>query len=148
MRVSIAAALALLVAAPAPAQDLATATPMAGSWSYAPAADGSEAIFANSAGIPQLWLHCARATRRVIISRPAAAAAPVINVWTSSLSRSVPSSFIPATGRLAIDLPNYDPLLDAMASSRGRVGFTIASQAPLIVPSWPEIARVIEDCRT
>ncbi len=143
----IAAALALLAASPARAQDLSTATPIAGSWSYAPASDGSEAVFTNSAGSPQLWLHCMRATRRVAISRPATAAAPFINVWTSSQSRSVASSFNPATGRLMIDLAAYDSLLDAIVSSRGRIGFTVAAQAPLVVPPWAEPARVIEDCR-
>ncbi len=147
MRLRIAAALALLAASPASAQDLSTATPVAGSWSYAPAIDGSEAVFTDSAGSPQLWVHCARTSRRVSISRPATAAAPFINVWTSSQSRSVASSFNPATGRLTIDLGAYDSLLDAIVSSRGRIGFTVAAQAPLVVPPWAEPARVIEDCR-
>jgi len=147
MRLPIAAALALLIASPADAQDLSTATPVAGSWSYAPATDGSEAVFANAAESPQLWVHCSRATRRVTISKPSTAATPTVNVWTSSLSRSVASAFNPTMGRLTIDVANYDPLLDAIASSRGRVGFSAGSQPPLIVPSWAEVARIIEDCR-
>ena len=147
MRLPIAGALALVVALPAEAQDLSTTAPIAGSWSYAPASDGSEAVFANAAGSPQLWVHCSRATRRVTISKAETAATPTMNVWTSSLSRIVASSFNPATGRLTIDLPNYDPLLDAIASSRGRVGFSAGSQPPLVVPPWAEVARVIEDCR-
>ena len=147
MRLPITAAFALLVAAPAGAQDVTTATPIAGSWTYAAAADGSEAVFANASGSPQLYVHCTRATRRVAISRPASVAAPSIDVWTSSLSRTVASSFNPTTGRLTIDLGNYDPLLDAIVSSRGRVGFTVGTQPPLVVPPWAEVARVIEDCR-
>ena len=147
MRFSIVAALALLVPSSLDAQDLSAATPIAGSWSYAAAADGSEASFANASGVPQLWVHCTRATRRVTISKAATAAAPFLNVWTSSLTRSVASSFNPATGRLTIDLANYDPLLDAMASSRGRLGFSVPAQPALVVPPWAEVARVIEDCR-
>lgn len=147
MTLRIVAALALLVATSAVAQDLSTATPIAGSWSYAAAPDGSEAVFANSTGSPQLFIHCARATRRISISRPATAAAPSLSVWTSSLARSVPSSFNPATGRLTIDLTNYDPLLDAIVSSRGRVAYTVGTQPALVVPPWAEVARVIEDCR-
>jgi hypothetical protein len=143
----IAGALALLAASSADAQDLSIATPMAGSWSYAPAADGSEAVFINSAGSPQLWVHCTRSIRRISISRPANAAAPFINVWTSSQTRSVASSFNPATGRLTIDLAAYDALLDAIVSSRGRVGFIVAAQPPLVLAPWAEPARVIEDCR-
>ena len=143
----IAALLALLAASPTAAQDLSIATPTAGEWSYAPAGDGSEATFASAGGGPQLWVHCTRATRHVTISKSAAAAAPAVNVWTSSLSRNVASSFNPATGRLTIDLANYDPLLDAIVSSRGRVGFTVGMQPALVVPPWAEVARVIEDCR-
>ena len=153
MRIWIAAALALLrastlgaQAAPAPT-DLATATPIAGNWSYATTADGSEAVFANASSFPQLWVHCVRATRRVSIAKPATGAAPFLNVWTSSLTQSVAASFNPTTGRLSIELGAFDPLLDAITSSRGRVGFSVANQPALVVPPWAEAARVIEDCR-
>jgi hypothetical protein len=147
MRLRIAAALALFVACPAGAQDLSTAVPVAGSWSYASATDGSEAVFTNASGSPQLWLHCTRSTRRISILRTATAAAPFLNVWTSSQTRSVASSFNVATGRLTIELAAFDSLLDAIASSRGRIAFTAGAQPPLVVPPWAEPARVIEDCR-
>jgi hypothetical protein len=147
MKSGIAAALTLIAASSLDAQDLGTATPIAGNWSYAVTNDGSEASFSNAAGNPQLWVHCARATRRVTIAKPASAAAPFLNVWTSSQSRSVAASFNPATARLTIDLGAYDPLLDAIATSHGRIGFGVAGQAALVVPPWAEAARVIEDCR-
>ena len=147
MRLSIAAAFALAATSSLPAQDLSTATPIAGNWTYAATADGSEAVFANASGNPQLWVHCTRATRRMSIAKPATAAAPFLNVWTSSLTRSVASSFSPATARLTIDLAAADPLLDAIVSSRGRIGFTVTGQPSLVVPAWAEAARVIEDCR-
>jgi hypothetical protein len=71
-----------------------------------------------------------------------------MNVWTSSASRSVASSFNPTTHRLTIELGNYDPILDAIAASRGRLGFAIGSGPALVVPAWAEVARVIEDCRS
>jgi hypothetical protein len=150
MRLPIAAALALTAASSLSAQtvpDLGTATPIAGNWAYTPTPDGSEAVFANASGAPQLWLHCTRATRRVSIAKPASGAAPLLNVWTSSLTRSAAATFSPATGRLTIDLAGNDPLFDAMASSRGRIGFSVPGQPPLVVPAWAEGARVIEDCR-
>ena len=70
-----------------------------------------------------------------------------MNVWTSSLTRSVPASFNPATMRLTIELAAFDPLLDAIASSRGRVGFSVGAQPALVVPPWAEAARLFEDCR-
>ena len=150
MRLSIAAAFALLFAVSLRAQnvaDLSTATPIDGSWTYAATSDGSEARFTNASATVQLTVHCTRATRRVSISKAASAAAPLLNVWTSSLTRSVPSAFNPTTGRLTFELSNYDPLLDAMASSRGRVGFSVGTEPALVVPAWPEAARVVEDCR-
>ena len=149
MRFMFAAALAL-AASSLDAQivpDLSTATPIAGSWTYAATTDGSEASFANASAVPQLWVRCSRATHRVSIAKTADAAAAFINVWTSSKTRSVASSFNPATGRATIDFDANDPLLDAITSSRGRIGFTAAAQPPFIVPAWAEVARVIEDCR-
>ena len=147
MRIVIAAALALIPASSLGARDLGSAEPSAGSWSYAATGGGSEARFADASGNPQLWMHCTRAMRRVTIAKTASAAAPVLNVWTSSLTRSVPASFNPATARLTIDLAPFDPLLDAIATSRGRVGFSAGTQPALVVPPWAEASRVIEDCR-
>ena len=41
----------------------------------------------------------------------------------------------------------YDPLLDAIAFSRGRFTVESESGAMLVLPAWPEPARVVEDCR-
>ena len=147
MRFAIVAALALTASSSLAAQDLGTAAPIAGAWSYAAITGGSEARFADASGNPQLWMQCTRATRRVTIAKTAGAAAPALNVWTSSLTRSVPASFNPATARLTIELAPFDPLLDAIATSRGRVGFNAGTQPALVVPPWAEASRVIEDCR-
>ena len=153
MRFATAAALALLsgtslgAQTPVAMSDLTTVTPIGGDWSYAQVADGSEAVFTNVSKYPQLWVHCSRATRHVTIARAATAPAAVMNVWTSSVTRTEPSSFNPSSGRLTIDFTNYDPLLDAIATSRGRLGFAIGNAPALVVPAWAEVARVIEDCR-
>jgi hypothetical protein len=150
MKLKIAAALALTAASSLHAQaipDLSTATVLPGNWSFAFGAGGSDATFTDSAGNQQLWMHCTRVTRRLSIAKRATGAAPFLQVWTDSMQRSVPASYNPATGRLTIDVAAQDPLLDAIASSRGRMGFTIPNQPALVVPAWPEAARAIEDCR-
>jgi len=48
---------------------------------------------------------------------------------------------------LAVSLAARDPLLDAMAFSRGRFAVETAGLPTLYVPSWTEVSRVIEDCR-
>ena len=155
MRTPIAAALALTAAsslhaqtaATSPTPDYSTATPVEGSWVYVPLAGGSEATFANAAGQPQLTISCSRGVRQITVSKPATGAAPFINVWTTAQTRNLPSSYNPATGRLSATLTAFDPFLDAIAFSRGRVEFGVSGQPALVVPSWAEPARVIEDCR-
>ena len=159
MRMFLAAAFALAVASSLSAQtttpavtppatpDFTYAIPIAGSWTFAPAPDGSTATFLNASAMPQLTIRCSRATRRVSIAKPGSVAMPFLNVWTSSMTRSVPASFDPATARITIQLPAYDPLLDALAFSRGRLAIYVADKPALVLPAWPEVARVVEDCR-
>ena len=144
------AALALIISSSLYAQsvpDLSTATPVAGEWTYSALNDGSEARFTDTTAVPQLILSCTRSTRHVIVSKMAVGAAPYMNIWTSSQQRSIPSSYNPATGRLVVELNANDALLDAMATSRGRLGVAAGTQPSLVVPPWPELARVVEDCR-
>jgi len=153
MLVAIAAALALAAqAAPAagatPAEyNLEYAMPIAGEWTYAPTTGGSEATFANAAKLAQVTLRCTRATRKVQIRKAASAASPTLSVWTSSRQQSVPATFDAASAHVVAELGAYDPLLDAIASSRGRIAFGTPGLAALVVPPWAEVARVIEDCR-
>jgi len=150
MRLTIAAALALVAASSLHAQagpDLTTATPVSGSWSYAATTDGSEATFGTTSTLPQLTIHCTRATRRIAISRPAGATAPFLNVWTSSQQRQLAARFNPLTNRISADLAAYDSLLDAIVFSRGRFGVAVSGAPALVVPAWSEPARVVEDCR-
>jgi hypothetical protein len=121
--------------------------PIDGSWRYLPTTDGSEATFLNASAIPQVTVRCTRTTREVTISKPAGGAAPFLTVWTNSKTRNLPASFNPATTRISAATSAYDPLLDAIAFSRGRVGFEVSGQPALVVPAWAELTRVIEDCR-
>jgi len=133
--------------APPAIPDMSTATPIVGNWNYASTSDGSEAVFLNSTAQPQVILHCARATRRVTISKPATGAAPFLSIWTSAQTRNMPASYNPATARISADFTSSDSLLDAIAFSRGRIGIGISGEPLLAVPAWAEAARVIEDCR-
>jgi hypothetical protein len=104
-----------------------------GQWTYLPTATGSEARFGSV-----LAMRCDRATRVVTIER--FGAGPVsLQVATSSVSRA-----LPAGGRLLAS----DPLLDAIAFSRGRFLVSGGAAGVLAIPAWPEAARSIEDCRS
>jgi hypothetical protein len=79
--------------------------------------------------------------------KAAPAASPSLWVWTSSQRRSLPATYDASAARVSADLQAMDPLLDAMASSRGRIGFSTSGVAALVVPPWADVARVVEDCR-
>ena len=129
--------LILLAAAPAFAQpplsfDAGKSLPLTpGTWSYYPTATGSESRYSA-----HLVMRCDRINRTVTIERPGVAGP--LAIATSAVSRT-----LPAGGRLFA----RDALLDAIAFSRGRFLVSGGSGPVLAIPSWPEAARSIEDCR-
>ena len=153
MRALCAAALALIAAPSFAVQSVPTKSnltydmPIVGMWNYAATPTGSEATFLDSASRTQLTIRCTRVSRLVTIARPAGAAAPFMWVWTSSVVKNVPATYDAATVQVSAALPAFDLLLDAMASSRGRIGFSTSGLAALVVPPWGDVGRVIEDCR-
>jgi hypothetical protein len=130
------------------AADYRIAQPVGGAWSYSRLRDGSEARFVVATGAVQLALRCARSVRRVTISKASSAPSPSLLVWTTGASRTLAApGFDASSGRLNVQLSANDPLLDAMVFSRGRIAVGAGSAPALVVPPWPELARVVEDCR-
>ncbi len=134
-----AAAALLAAAAPAAAQDAplsfeaGKSVPLAsGQWGHVATATGTEARFGT-----HLALQCDKQTRTVTIVRPGTAIA-ALTIVTDTVSRTLPPN-----GRLSA----YDPLFDAIAFSRGRFLVSGGTGPILALPSWPEVARAIEDCR-
>jgi hypothetical protein len=122
--------------APPPPQDWRDVALTPGDWSYA--AEGAGSVARYGRGAPLFALRCNAAARQLVVERPDAAAGTRIVVRTSFGERAL------AAGAA---LPAGDPLLDQIAFSRGR--FTVAADGlpMLVIPSWPEPARAIEDCR-
>lgn len=129
--------------------DVSTLQPLGGRWSFRTFPGGSEAAFSDASGAQRLIVRCNRSARVVSVVRTAVpAAAPVLAIWTSTTSRGVPSRFDLPSRTLSADIAATDPLLDAVALSRGRFA-TSAVGAPLVaLPAWPEPARVVEECRS
>jgi hypothetical protein len=72
-----------------------------------------------------------------------------MTVRTTSVARNLPLSV--QTEPLAYVsgmVSANDPLLDAIAFSRGRFTVEVPGLPMLVLPAWPEPARVIEDCRS
>jgi hypothetical protein len=132
---------------PAPAQP-APVVPDA-AWIDAPLAPGDWTQEGNEAryGMPGAATFILRCTApgQVSIARAGVSASPSMTVRTSTASRTLPASA--SGGGVVAALPASDPLLDAMFYSRGRYSIEVPGLPRLIVPSWPEPARVVEDCR-
>lgn len=135
------------IAAPSPV-DFSNVPVVPGRWTYAALPGGSEATFIDSTIGARLVIRCNAPLRRVSISRVGTVSAASISLWTSSAARPLPARFDPATQRVTADLAAFDPLLDAIAFSRGRIAVSMPGFAPLVVPAWPEPARAVEDCRS
>jgi hypothetical protein len=92
---------------------------------------------------------CDRSRGRVVLARAGSAPTAVpLTIATTSTRRPLLSD--PKLGGgswLVVALPAGDPLLDAIAFSRGRFALEAAGLETLYLPAWPEISRVIEDCR-
>ncbi len=117
-----------------------------GDWSYAIEANGSIARFGLSPASPQLTLRCDRAGRRITLARAGVAQGNALTIRTSYGAQSWPAGIDPAAGLVAARTAS-DTAWDQIAYSRGKIAVEAAGAAPLIVPAWAEIGRVIEDCR-
>jgi len=94
----------------------------------------------------KLALRCDQRGKTITLLRSGTATGRVpVTVLTKNLTR--PLSGTGQRGAIAVILTARDPLLDAMAFSRGHFAIETAGLPTLYVPSWPEVSRVIEDCR-
>lgn len=112
----------------------------AGRWTYRPGAGGRSSATFGPSGI-LFQISC---TDRGAIVLMLETAGDNVTIRTSGTERALTGRNV--NGRLNVSLPANEPLLDAIAFSRGR----FAVQAPgaqMVIPAWPELARVVEDCR-
>ena len=147
--------------APPPPHPVATAMPApppadwrdaaltSGTWSYEPGTAGSVARFGPESGAALASLRCDRAAGQIVLHRAGSAPGPLpLTITTSTATRAFTATPVAsATPELALALTPRDPVLDAMAYSRGRFVIEVAGLPTLYLPAWPEVARVIEDCR-
>lgn len=119
-----------------------------GAWRWSVAGGQSVASFGLTAQSPPIMLACiAKGSVQLRVAGNATTATP-IGITTSGgtfpLMSDPPS---PGATAIVVTLPARAPVLDAMAFSRGRFVIEVAGQLPSYLPAWPEVARVIEDCR-
>ena len=117
-----------------------------GDWRYTPTASGSSALFGRNGIAPEFVVRCDMAARTVTLARTGGGGvAAKMAITTSAGNRALATG--PVGGAIVASLPARDPFLDKMAFSRGRFVIAVTGTARLVIPAWPEFARVIEDCR-
>jgi hypothetical protein len=118
-----------------------------GDWRWHADPAGSIARFGPTAAEPLLTIRCDRASRRISVIRGGAGQGAMA-LRTSYGATHWPATVAatPAPQTVAVRAA-ADTALDQLAYSRGKIAVEVAGLEPLIVPAWPEIARVIEDCR-
>lgn len=138
-------------APPLPVQPLdwrdADQTP--GTWLWSVSAGRSSAAFGIPGAAPVATLTCDRAAGQVVLARSGSAGAAVpMQVETTTATYPLMSDPArSASGWIGAGLAPRSPVLDAIAFSRGRFALETAGHPTLYLPSWPELSRVIEDCR-
>lgn len=113
-----------------------------GDWSYAPSSSTPLATFRSEGA--SFTIRCQQG--RAIWLALAGVQGDALVIRTSFGMRRLPAERVHLNEMIA-QLPTTDPLLEQMAFSRGRILVTVEGGPSLVVPAWPEIGRVIEDCR-
>ena len=120
-----------------------------GRWRYERNAGGPIAVFIGARGTGEFVLSCRSASGSIDLWRAGTSRTPqIMTIRTETATRSLQVVQAEDTNPyLTTSIAGADPLLDAMALSKGRFAVEVAGQPLLILPSWAEVSRVIEDCR-
>jgi hypothetical protein len=102
----------------------------AGDWRYARTVGGSSAQFGSGA----LAFECRPGQGDILVRTPDASGPMTLRASTTARTIAAQDG--------VVRLSASDPILDALAFSRGKFG--VGSRW---YPAWPELTRVIEDCR-
>jgi hypothetical protein len=128
--------------------------PFSGAWMDAPVTPGDWRYAAGTAtffapdGSTLLTLRCGGGAVTLERAGVGNEFAPTLIVRSEFLDRALsPTATAGPPGSTAGSVAAQDPLLDAIAFSKGRFAVESAGLPTLYVPPYPEVTRVIEDCR-
>jgi len=138
--------------APAPAENWIDRPQTAGNWTHSDLGENALAQFVDSGGAPAFSLLCLASDGQVGLVRTAmSGGAGQMIIRTETADRALPArAFTPDSAgrpRSIAYLDARDPLLDAMALTRGRFAVETSGLSTLYLPAWAEVTRVIEECR-
>jgi len=117
-----------------------------GSWTYATEPHSSTARFGTTPQTTIFSIQCDRMLRSIslLVARSGATTGSSVTLRASTMVKAFTGE---GGGAFAVvRVPVRDPILDALAFSRGR--FTVVIDGvERALPAWPEFTRVVEDCR-
>ncbi|WP_137679596.1 hypothetical protein [Aurantiacibacter suaedae] len=118
-----------------------------GDWSFRLIPTGALAQFGSDPANPLFGLECVKATRQVLLHVPRASGGAML-LRTESMDRTLePASLPSGPSYVRYLVAARDPLLDAMAFSKGRFAAQVSGGLAYYLPAWPEVTRVVEECR-
>lgn len=120
-----------------------------GGWVYSNQGGTSQALFGAPDSEAVFIVRCDGARRQISFWREGAVSGNMMTVRTSYGARNFPVSVqTEPMAYVYASLPASDRFLDQMAFSRGRFTVEAPGARMLVIPAWPEPARVVEDCRS
>jgi hypothetical protein len=124
-----------------------------GTWNFSPSGQNDAiAQYVDARGAPAFSILCIADNARVALVRHGADnATPPLTIRTETTDRTLNTHALSpdSAGRptIAAYVGTTDPLLDAMAVTRGRFAVETPGLSTLYLPPWAEVTRVIEECR-
>jgi hypothetical protein len=120
-----------------------------GDWRYEVGAGGPLAVYIGAGGKGDFVMSCDRSARAIGLWRAGTSLSPrIMTIRSETATRSFRVVQAEDTNPyLTASIAANDPLLDAMALSKGRFAVETEGLPTLYLPSWAEVTRVIEDCR-
>lgn len=121
-----------------------------GNWTYIADSNGGQAAFELSPSNETVFaLTCFKGSGQIglmrMISGPVG---PAMRIKTETTEKSIPANPIDTQSNVLMAVVNAsDPILDAMAITKGRFVVSVEGSRTLYLPAWAEVTRVIEDCR-
>ncbi|WP_374418565.1 hypothetical protein [Novosphingobium arvoryzae] len=134
---------------PAPAVNWRDVPITQGDWRWSMADGRSTATFTTPGGTALVRLTCEKFLGEVRLWRAGTSTGhvPMALTTTTGTRPLLSEPLVSSPDWVVAQIRATDPVLDAVAFSRGRFALDVAGAPPLYLPSWPEISRVVEDCR-
>lgn len=119
-----------------------------GDWSYVDEPAESLGLFGLGNPAQTFMIRCDKRNRTIGLARQSqATSGRAMTIRTETISRQILANAVAGRNLVAATLPANDPLLDAMAITKGRFAVEVQGEPALYIPAWVEVSRVIEDCR-